>query len=244
MALAAPPMRAVILGDLRSPLLQAQAFYDGVARKEPATGWRHTDPAILQTQGDGSAMLAPVMKNMIIPQLGDLAERMARPGAKFLDVGVGVASLAIAMARLWPELRVVGVDEYDAPLAIARDHITRAKLGDRIELRQTQIDTFGDEGIYDLAWVPSFFIAPDNVAAAAASVHASLKPGGWMIFAAFAPTGAAKACAIVGMLADLWGGRTFSPSEVEPVLATAGFTNVRVLPGPGGVAMAIGQRAY
>jgi 2-polyprenyl-3-methyl-5-hydroxy-6-metoxy-1,4-benzoquinol methylase len=243
MPLAAPQTRAAILGDLRAPLLQAQAFYDRAARKEPTTGWRHTDPAILQTQGDGSAMLAPVMKNMIVPQLGDLGERMARPGAKFLDVGVGVASLAIAMARLWPELRIVGVDEYDVPLTIARDHIARAKLGDRIELRQTRIDTFGDEGAYELAWLPSFFIAPDKVAAATARVSAALKPGGWMIFGAFATTGATKACAIVGMLADLWGGRTFSPAEVEPTLATAGLANVRILPGPGGVVLAVGQRA-
>src|SRR5438477_648342 len=55
---AQPAMRAATLGDLRTPLLQAVALFDEAARKEASTGWRHTDPAILQTQGDSSIGMA------------------------------------------------------------------------------------------------------------------------------------------------------------------------------------------
>jgi hypothetical protein len=52
--------------------------------------------------GDASAMFAPALKMNLAAGLGDLAERLDRPGGRFLDVGVGVASLSIAMCRLWP----------------------------------------------------------------------------------------------------------------------------------------------
>jgi SAM-dependent methyltransferase len=235
-----PAMRHAVIADMRAPLLQSLAFLDGVARKEPSTGWRHTDPAILQTQGDTSASLAMAFKMMIVPQLGDLGERLGKPGARFLDVGVGVASLAIAVCRTFPELHVVGVDAYDVPLALARENVARAGLGDRIELRHHEIERLTDEAAYELAWLPSFFIAPSVLPAAAARVHAAVKPGGWIVLGTFGGPG--KMGATLALLADLWGGPSMTGSEAETVLTAAGFANVRILPGPGGASLLVGQR--
>src|SRR5262249_42259784 len=161
--------------------MQALAFLDSSARKDARPGWHHSDPVLLQAQGDSSTMFPPMFKTMIVPQLGDLGERLARPGARFLDVGVGVAALSIGMCRMWPELRCVGVDVYDTPLAIARDNIARAELGHRIELRQVGIERLVDELGFDFAWLPSFFVPREHLPAAVSRIHAAMKPGGWLV---------------------------------------------------------------
>src|SRR5688572_12888113 len=99
------PFRAAIQGEIRSNLMQPLALLDTANGAED--GWRHVDPNLLDAQGAGSGAFAPVFKMQIVPQMGDLDARLARPDARFLDVGVGVAKLAISMCRIWPNLSVV-----------------------------------------------------------------------------------------------------------------------------------------
>ena len=113
---------------------------------------------VLQAAGDISAGFAQGLTRNVAPALEGLSERLARPGATFLDVGVGVASLAIAMARLCPELRIVGVDPWQPSLRLARENVDRAGLGDRIELREQGGETLEDEAAFDLAWLATAFM--------------------------------------------------------------------------------------
>ena len=144
-----PPMRAVLEGDIRSTLMQTTALLDSAGDPHPLPGWRHTSAALLQAQGDASAMFAPMFKANIVGSLGDLAARLDRPGARFLDIGVGVASLAIAMCRAWQALHAVGVDTFDVPLGLARRNVERAGLADRIELRQTAVEDLREEESFE-----------------------------------------------------------------------------------------------
>ncbi len=69
-------------------------------------------------------------------------------------MGVGVAGLSIAMSRLWPTLRVVGVDPWAPSLVLAREKVRAAALTDRIELRHQAAEDLTDVDSYDLAWIP------------------------------------------------------------------------------------------
>src|SRR5262249_39606649 len=157
-----------------STLMQVLAFLDA-SGDAPASGWRHTSRALLQAQGDGSAFFPLAFKTTLVPALDDLAARLDRPGARFLDVGVGVASFSIAMCRLWPHLQCVGLDRFDVPLGLARENVERAGLGDRIELRRAGVEDLGDEESFELAWLPSVFIAEALLPAAVARVRAALR---------------------------------------------------------------------
>ena len=101
-----------VLAEIRLTMLGgAKLLFEGMRER----GWAHTDPDILRAAGETSAGFADVLKQMIAPRLSGLSERLEARGS-FLDVGVGVAGLAIAMARLWPTLRVVGglaVERFD-----------------------------------------------------------------------------------------------------------------------------------
>ena len=233
MPYAQPPMRAVLGGEIRSALMQAMAFLDTSTEARPLGGWRHTSPELLQAQGDSSAMFAPAFKTHFVAAMGDLAARLERPGARFLDVGVGVASLTIAMCRSWPTLHAVGVDTFDVPLGLARTNVERAGLAHRVELRQLAVEDLRDEESFELAWVPSVFVPSPVLAAAVARGCVSLRPGGWMLF----PIGGfagddERARSVFALICDLWGGPVLAIAEAERLLKEAGFSTVRVLPGP------------
>jgi precorrin-6B methylase 2 len=69
---------------------------------------------------------------MIAPRLQGLQERLEDSGT-FLDIGMGVAGLSIAMARTWPKLRIVGVVSGRRPSSLAGDNVRAAALENWIE---------------------------------------------------------------------------------------------------------------
>ena len=224
-----PPMSIALAGDLRTTLMQALSLLDRARSREKLEGWKHVDAAVLQSQGEASMALAGMVKN-VLPELDDLGATLARAGASFLDVGVGVGALAIAMCRAFPELRVVGVDNFDAPLALARKNVAEAKLDARIELRKTAAGDLADEAAFDLAWVPTFFVR--DAAPVARRVLSALRPGGWVLFGAGGSSGDARRRAVWSLIDELSGGASLACADAEGILRDAGFTSVRTLPGP------------
>jgi hypothetical protein len=238
---AKPPMRNGLLGDLRSTILQVPAFVEAASHGTPTRGWHHTDPKLLQAQGDGSAQFAGGFAMNIVQHLGDLADRLAKPTARFLDVGVGVASLTIAMCRVFPQLRAVGLDVFDVPFGMARENVARAGLADRIELRQLAIEDLRDSEAFDLVWLPACFLSPSSIAAAIARARAALRPGGWILVPSLDSNAEPSYLAVFGMVMESWG--TVTESElVMKHLVDAGFQPPRKLPGPSWVAPIAAQR--
>jgi hypothetical protein len=236
----APPMRAVLQGEYRSGLLQPPAYLEA-ARRPAATGWSYTDPVILQAQGDTSAGFARAFRAQIVGELGDLAGRLDRPGARFLDVGVGVGSLSIAMCRELPRLRAVGVDLAEVPLALARDNVGRADLADRIELRHLAVQDLDEVDAFDLAWLPLCFLG-DHAEASCARVHAGLRPGGWVLSPAIARDAEPAERAVWSLVLEAYGGPVLDDAETEAMLRRAGFAATRTFGGMGWVALVAAQR--
>ena len=151
---ASPAELAAALAPIRALFLQANDLLTDPAR---APGWSYTDADVLESLGRTSAGFAGVLRDTVAPQLDGLEERLAAEGASFLDVGVGVAGLAIAMAGQWPNLRVVGIDPWEPSLALARANVSAAGLDDRIELRGARAEELDDRHAFDLAFLPAPF---------------------------------------------------------------------------------------
>ncbi|NUR31551.1 MAG: SAM-dependent methyltransferase, partial [Catenulispora sp.] len=85
-----------------------------VASAEPGVdaepSWAQHDDQVLLHQGRASAMTGQALATKVVPALPGLAERLAHPGSKILDVGTGVAALALALAEQFPAAAVTGVD--------------------------------------------------------------------------------------------------------------------------------------
>jgi SAM-dependent methyltransferase len=203
---------------------------DFLATPNRPPGWSTSDAAVLQRGGEITEGFAHVLPRFL-PLLEGLAPRLEGPGAAFLDVGTGVARLAIGLARRWPALRVVGLDVWGPSLALARQNVAVAGLGDRVELRELAGEDLTDERRFDLAWVPAPFLAPAVLARVIERVHRALRPGGWLLFAAARPGEDLRGAALRFRVA-LYGGAASTQQEIEALLTAQGLTEVRALPGP------------
>jgi SAM-dependent methyltransferase len=208
-------------------------------------GWRPTEPAILEATGVFGMLHARAISGMIVPALG-LAERFGAAGGAFLDIGVGVGGLAVEIARLWPALRVVGIDVWQPSLALARKAVEEAELGARVELREQGGEHLEDEEAFDLAWIPLPFIPERVVPPMCERTLRALRPGGWAVLAS--ASGEAKdelTRAIWRLRVTMWGGGIYGAGRAEELLRAGGFAEVRALPGPPGgvVSFVAGRKA-
>jgi SAM-dependent methyltransferase len=215
-----------VLGVAGGLLTQAADQVSNPAR----AGWDYEVPSILMAQGHLSSLFAGALERFVLPTLGaDLEDRLRAPGASFLDIGVGVAALAIAMCRLLPELRVVGVDPWQPALALARENVAAAGLHERIELRELTAEALTDAGEYDLAWLPTVFMRDPALEQATERVHAALRPGGWAILALYARPDDPLPAAVADLRTVRQGGAVRTPEELAAMLSRAGFAGVEIV---------------
>jgi SAM-dependent methyltransferase len=227
-----PGLGRRLAAQARSALLQAA---DLGSRAREGTldldGWRHEDPEILQLQGVSSSAAVPALAGAF-PTLGDLAARMQQPGATALDVGTGVATIAIALARRFEHLHVVGLEPARAPLSEARSNVVAAGLEHRIQLRAQRVEDLADESAFDFVFMPTAYLSAAALRRGLAAVHRALRPGGWVVLGALAATGGALAPAIERLRATLWGSEALEPAAVAALCEEAGLVDVRVLDAP------------
>ena len=215
----------MLLGIVEGFLAQSADFVVSPGRK----GWDHEQPSILMAQGHSSVVVADLLRRFVVPSLGDLSARLDGERASFLDIGAGVAALSVAMCRVWPSLRVVGIDPWEPALALAREHVAEAGLEERIELREAVAETLDDEARYDLAWVPTFFIPGAVLERVIERVHAALRPGGWAILGLYAAPDIPLAGVLTALRIVRHGGSTQTPQEIAAQMVRAGFSDVDVL---------------
>ena len=204
-----------------------------------AGGWSHTAADLLDAAGDVSAALPARLAGAVVPSLAGLGERLAAPGARFLDVGTGVGVLAVEMARRWPSLHVTGIDPWEPALARAEARVRGAGLADRIELRRQAAEALEDEGAFDLAWIPGVFVPEAALAGAIHRVHRALRPGGWLVMAALAAAGDSIDAAVFRLRTAMFGGAVVPVERVAAGLRGEGMVEVRALPAPAGAFTAL-----
>jgi SAM-dependent methyltransferase len=208
---------------LRSPLLQAE---DLRRRASEGTvdpdGWRFTDRGVIEAQGDLTAAMAEkaVPKLRFLP---GLVPALRKPGALLLDVGAGAAGVSLTLCRRFPALRAVALEPAPASAAIARAKVAEAGLADRIEVRAERIEHLSGGERFDLVFLPQMFLPDPVFDAAARTVLAALKPGGWLLAAVLSRQGADLRSSVARLRTALWGGNARDDAAVARVLRAARF---------------------
>jgi SAM-dependent methyltransferase len=230
------PGRDYLVRDLRAAFLQCAALVDGARRGTLQAGWQATDPTLIEAVGAGSngAPAARLLSTRLFPTLEGLVERLATPDAAFLDVGTGVGALAVEMCHLWPQLRVVGLEPQEAPLAAARLAVATAGLDGRVELRRQRVEEMVDSTAFDLVWLPQVFLSQEALVGALPRVLRALRPGGWLLALVLGTPGVELRPALGRLIDVLWGGDARFAGEVESLAAAAGFGGVHTVAGPQG----------
>lgn len=114
----------------------AATFNDFVRRRanrEPLQYILGTEEFMGMTFRVTPAVLIPRFDTETLVQVA--AKRLSG-SVRVADIGTGSGAIAVAMARLLPEARVVAVDISPAALALARENTEANGVGDRVEFRQ------------------------------------------------------------------------------------------------------------
>lgn len=236
-----PRQAASLLAEIRGDLLLGAQTLGGPSA---VSGWAHANADLLQSFGDVSAGFPSILASRIAPTLDGLADRLEAPGAAFLDIGVGVAALSIAMVRRWPSLRVVGVDPWPTSISIGQQNAREAKLADRIELLEKPAEAIDFIDEFDLAWVPSAFIPQMSLPVVLERVRQALKPGGWVLLARVNYNDEPVSRAVARFRTVLWGGNPLLPEDAEALLSAAGFGTSRQTDVPPGAPITVTAAQY
>lgn len=218
-----------VLGGIKAELFTAVEL---LTRSSTAGRWNFSDPKLLQAAGDVSTGFPALLKSRIAPLLDGLASSLQSEGAAFLEVGVGVAAMSIAMLRAWSSLKIVGTEVWLPSLALARENVEKAGLGSRIQLRHETGDAISEIDFFDLAWIPSLFVSESDLGNLLPKVARALKPGAWLLFPMLVESEDPMASRLARLRTAIWGGAILTPAEAERKLLDAGLGQIKVLPGP------------
>jgi 2-polyprenyl-3-methyl-5-hydroxy-6-metoxy-1,4-benzoquinol methylase len=103
------------------------------------------------------------------------------PGTRILDVHCGGGRWLIAVARRFPDTRLVGVEFEPDSVERARANVAAAVLTDRITIEQGEVSAMDHPGEFGLAYFQYALHQLPDPAGALASAWAALKPGGSLV---------------------------------------------------------------
>lgn len=212
---------------VKASLLQAAALVGA----EHVAWLEQSDEALL-AQGRASALGASALVQFLFPTLGDLAARLASPGARILDVGTGVAALAVAFAERLPAVTVTAIDVSERVLGLARTTVAASGVAERIRLRRDDVATLTEHDRYDLVWLPAPFLPPAALRAGVLRAVDALRPGGWIILGHGKLGGEPLDVALTRLKTLAYGGTALSDREAQDLLAGAGLDHVATVGTP------------
>ena len=192
--------------------------------------WGTQSDEALVAQGRVSAQRAVTVARFMLPMMGDLAGRLAAPGARLLDVGTGTGALAVAFARVFPQVHVLGIDVLDRVLGLARQAIAVSEVGGRVTVRKQDVANFADDAGFDLAWLPAPFFAEPALHVGLPRIVAALRPGGWLIVGHGKFGGTPVEDALTRLKTLAYGGTLIVDAAACQLLHNAGLTSVRTVP--------------
>jgi SAM-dependent methyltransferase len=160
------------------------------------------------------------------------------PGSRVLEVGCGVGSQTITLARRSPGARFTAIDIASQSLGVAQRRAERARLAN-VDFRHADIYSLAGSATFDHIFVCFVLEHLDDPAAALQLLRGLLKPGGTITViegdhgsALFAPDSAAARAAIECLveLQRRAGGDALIGRRLYPLLTDAGYAPVSVRP--------------
>jgi SAM-dependent methyltransferase len=229
---------AQLEGMATSPLMQAAALARG-----PRGTWADHSDATLTAQGRASGSAGRLFANFVLPLFADLADRLAAPGARMLDVGTGVGALAVGFAEAFPQLHVTGIDLMPRVLEIARAHVAASPVASRVQLRQQDVAELTEQACYDLAWIPAPFVPEPAFTNGVARTVTALRPGGLLMIGHGTYQGSDLDNAIARFKTVAYGGTAMDGPSAVKLLTGHGLTSVQtVATPPGAPGVTVGRR--
>ena len=209
-------------------------------------GWADQDDEVLRNQGRASAGTGRAIAGKVVPALPGLAQRLAGQGSRILDVGTGIAALALALADAFPRAEVVGIDVMDRVLELAREELAAAdtEAAGRVTLRHADVVDVAEQAAYDMVWLPAPFLAEAALTQALPRLIEALKPGAWIVVGTNPAAPDPLRQAVAGWHAVRNGGNAYDADRMTNTLTAYGLRDEREFPTvPGGPVLVAARRS-
>ena len=231
--------REGIAAQAAAPVFQVAALLRGEGQL-----WASQSDESLRAQGRASAQAAAAFAQFLLPQLTGLPEELSRPGVRMLDVGTGVAAMAVAFAEHYPMLTVVGLDVLPRVLELAAETVAASPAADRVVLREQNVAVLSEADTYALGWLPAPFIPEAALRSGTTRVANSLVSGGWLMLGHGKLSGNPLNVALTRFKTAAYGGTALTDAEAESLLLEAGLDRVMTVPTPPGApGITVGRKA-
>ncbi|MFC6083260.1 class I SAM-dependent methyltransferase [Sphaerisporangium aureirubrum] len=207
-------------------------------------GWAGQSDEVLLNQGRASAATGRALATKIVPQLPGLTGLLDTPGARILDIGTGVAALALTLAQAFPNAHVLGIDILDRVLDLARAELaTAGDAAARVSLRHLDVADLTGRETYDLIWLPAPFLPEAALTEALPRLIDALRPGGWLVAGTNPGSHDPLLQAVARWTAVLNGGNSYDTARMAEALESSGLREPRHFPTvPGGPVLVAARR--
>ncbi len=171
----APLMRMVAAAVARLPEL-AEAYRSGAG-----IGWERYGADMREGQ---ASFNRPAFTHLLgrewLPSIPDIDARLrAAPPATLVDVGCGEGWSTIALAKAYPQARVIGVDLDGPSIEAASRHATEAGVADHVEFRAADAATMEERA--DVALIIEAVHDMSDPVAVLSAIRRNLAPGASLI---------------------------------------------------------------
>jgi precorrin-6B methylase 2 len=184
--------------------------------------WQVVDPVLLQTQGRSSGRIFQRIRSLAT----DRPLMQQALAGRFLDVGTGVAGIALEAAKSCPSLIVDGIDIWEPGLALARCNVENSPYADRISIKHLDVTKLAEEVRYTLVWLPTMFMKRSVVEAALDQIAAASLPNAYVIAARYTMPDDPEAAAFVALRTFRSGGDPITQADMEEMLRLRNFADI------------------
>jgi precorrin-6B methylase 2 len=184
--------------------------------------WQVVDPELLQTQGQSSRFAF----QRILALSADRPLLQKTFQGRFLDVGTGVAGIALEAAKCCPSLLVDGIDVWEPSLALARKNVEESPYAERITIKNLDVRELAEDSVYTLVWLPTMFMKPSTVEAALDRIAAASQKDAYLVAARYTAPADPEAAAFATLRTLRSGGERIAQSEMEDMLRARGFVDI------------------
>lgn len=217
---------------VRTPMVRA-AF-------APSTDYWQQDPAQRLAMADWFTMATTTefgrnVVSGVLAELSEIADGL-REGARWLELGCGVAGMLLGALHDHPALTGVGVDLADDLLDVAGERARELGVADRVRFVRADATTYTDDEPFDIVFWSQFFFPTHTRKAALANVYERLRPGGTLVCPVLpgdlepysSGSSLAQQASLHALVFSGWGVPILSGDELAEELRTAGFQVGRI----------------
>ena len=192
------------------------------------SNWKIMDPAAMQAIGRASRSAFTRIRSIAEthPKMQETLK------GTFLDVGTGVAGIALEAAQTCPNIRVDAIDIWEPALELARKNVAESPYAERISVRNLDVCALDEHRRYSLAWLPTMFLKRPILKAALNRIARASVNNAYLVAGLYTR----PKDPFLALMADLRtlrsGGDVVDPLDIRAMMEDRGYVDVQMSAAP------------